>query len=111
MCWPTMPTTWARRRPYQGGRPGDAVAMLDRFAERHPGSLFVPNAPVLLANAYLASGDPQSALRGLQPLEHESAGSHVDFRLTLAKAYQAAGDSTHAGAIYSRHLPERSAQQ
>lgn len=83
-----------------GSRPADAVALLDRFSERHPGSLFVPNAPVLLATAYLASGDAQSALRVLQPLEHEPAGNHVDFRLALARAYQAGGDPTKAGVLY-----------
>ncbi|AEU37479.1 Lytic transglycosylase catalytic [Granulicella mallensis MP5ACTX8] len=84
----------------QGNRASDAYALLDHFAERHPGSLFVPTAPILLANAYLGNNDPASALRVLLPLQSEPAGSHVDFRFTLAKAYQASGNTQQAAALY-----------
>ena len=84
----------------QGNRASDAYALLDHFAERHPGSLFVPTAPVLLANAYLGAGDSGSALRVLLPLQSGQAGDHVDFRLTLAKAYQASGNTQQAAVFY-----------
>jgi len=84
----------------QGGRASDAYGLLDRFAERHPGSLFVPTAPILLANAYLAANDPGSALRVLLPLQSGLGGAHVDFRFALAKAYQASGNVQQAGSLY-----------
>jgi soluble lytic murein transglycosylase len=83
-----------------GGRASDALPLLDHFAERHPGSLFVPTAPVLLSNAYLALGDASSAVRVLAPYADTTEGSHVDFRLALAKAYQASGDPQQAAALY-----------
>jgi len=84
----------------QGGRPNDAYGLLDHFAERHPGSLFMPTAPVLLADAYLAAGDAGSALRVLLPLQAGLAGGHTDFRYALAKAYQASGNAQGAAALY-----------
>lgn len=83
-----------------GGHPGDAVALLEHFEDRHPGSLFVPQAPILLANAYLAQNDAQNALRILQPLQPGPLGSHLDFRVTLAKAYQMAGNTGAAASLY-----------
>ncbi len=84
----------------QGGRPTDAYGLLDHFTERHPGSLFVPTAPILLANAYLAAGDAASAVRLLQPLQSGLAGGHTDFRFTLGKAYQASGNIQQAAVLY-----------
>jgi len=96
----------------QGNRPQDAVPLLDRFAERHPGSLFLPNAPVLLANAYTAAGDPGSALRVLATLhgaEPSSAAASaapdvapapLDLRMAYARAYQAQGNVAQAAAAY-----------
>ena len=81
-------------------RPTDAIMALSHFAENYPDSLFVPNAPVTLAQAYIANHDPASALRVLQPLANTQAGSHVDFRLTLAKAYQASGNFAEAAKLY-----------
>ena len=82
------------------GRPGDAITVLEHFADKHPDSLFVPQAPVLLATAYLAGNDPNSAIRVLQPLEGTPEGSHVDVRTTLAKAYQTAGSPSAAATLY-----------
>jgi soluble lytic murein transglycosylase len=84
----------------QVGRGTDAYALLDRFAERHPESIFDANAPVLLANAYLQQNDPQGALKVLVPLQDSAQASHVDFRYALGRAYQMSGDTTHAAAIY-----------
>lgn len=83
-----------------GGRPGDAISLLERFEERHPGSLFVPQAPVLLANAYMAGNDAANALRVLQPLQNGPIGSHLDFRAALARAYQMSGNVAAAGPLY-----------
>ena len=84
----------------QGKRPQDAIALLDHFADRHPGSLFDDEAPILLANAYLSGGDAPEALRVLLPLQSGSMANHVDFRLALAKAYQASGNVDQAATLY-----------
>ncbi|WP_353068462.1 transglycosylase SLT domain-containing protein [Tunturibacter empetritectus] len=86
----------------QGGHGADAYGLLDRFAERHPESIFDASAPVLLANAHLQQNDPQGALKVLVPLVDSAQASHVDFRYALARAYQASGDTAHAASIYSR---------
>ena len=83
-----------------GGQASAAIPLLQQFAERHPDSLFVPTAPILLSQAYLATGDSASALRVLKPLEATQEGSHTDFKLALAKAYQATGDAGHAADLY-----------
>ena len=82
------------------GRPGEAVGLLEHFEKQHPDSLFVSQAPVLLANAYLAQNDSANALRVLQPLQAGGLGSHLDFRATLAHAYQIAGNADVAAALY-----------
>lgn len=81
-------------------RGSDAYGLLDHFAERHPDSIFVANAPILLANAYIQQNNPQGALTVLQPLAETQQGSHSDFRYTLARAYQLAGDAARAAPIY-----------
>ena len=84
----------------QGGRPQDAVSLLDHFAEHHPGSVFDSNAPILLANAYLTEGNPTGALQVLQPLQGTPVANQVDSRLALAKAYQASGNQQKAASLY-----------
>ena len=97
-----------------GNRPGDAVPLLTGFAERHPGSVFAANAPVLLAQAYLTGNDAGSALRVLGPLAPPEQGEQavvsamqagrvagqLDLRMTLAKAYQATGNVAKAASLY-----------
>jgi soluble lytic murein transglycosylase len=84
----------------QGNRPNDAIPLLQHFADRHPGSLFLPNAPILLANAYIAASDPNAAVHVLLPLQAGDDGSHVSFRSALAHAYQASGNTSLAAALY-----------
>ena len=84
----------------QAGHGADAYALLDHFAERHPDSIFIANAPVLLANAYIQQNNPQGALKVLQPLMDTEQASHGDFRYTLGRAYQLAGDVGHAAPVY-----------
>ncbi len=84
----------------QGNRARDAIPLLDHFTDRYPGSLFDASAPILLANAYLAAGDAANALRVLQPLQASPVGAQVDFRLALAKAYQAGGNVAQAATLY-----------
>lgn len=84
----------------QAGRGTDAYALLDHFAERHPDSIFAANAPVLLANAYIQQNNPQGALKVLEPLTNSAQASHSDFRYALGRAYQMAGDTSHAAPIF-----------
>ncbi len=74
--------------------------LLDHFAERHPESIFIPNVPVLLANAYIQQGNPQAARRVLEPLAATPQGQHTDLRYILGRAYQLTGDTGRATAIF-----------
>ena len=82
------------------GKPADAGALLAHFAEQYPDSLFVTEAPVLLAQAYMVNHDPASALRVLAPLASGPAASRLDVRTALAKAYQASGNTAEAAKLY-----------
>jgi soluble lytic murein transglycosylase len=84
----------------QANRGGDAYALLDHFAERHPGSIFMAEAPVLLANAYLQQGNGQGALAVLTPLTGAPAAAKTDVRYAMAKAYQASGNTGQAADLY-----------
>jgi soluble lytic murein transglycosylase len=61
----------------QSGHAADAYALLDRFADRYPDSIFAATAPVLLATAHLQQKCAQQLLRRyrwtaylqIQPLE------------------------------------------
>jgi soluble lytic murein transglycosylase len=81
-------------------RASDAIPLLANFTTRHPDSLFVPRVPLLLASAYLASNDPTSALRVLQPVEGTAAGAHADVRAALARAYQLTGNAARATTLW-----------
>ncbi len=84
----------------EGNHPQDAIPLLTQFSDHHPTSVFDNSAPILLGNAYLASNDAKSALRVLQPLLGSPAGNQVDFRLVLAKVYQANGDLQKSSILY-----------
>ncbi len=84
----------------QAGQGTEAYPLLTGFAERYPESIFVPSAPVMLANAHLQQNDPQGALKVLEPLANTALAGHADYRYTLGRAYQLAGDSSHAAALY-----------
>ena len=77
-----------------------AKAMLSGFAEKHPDSLFVANAPVLLANVALQQSDPAEALRVLEPLRGTAVANGVDYRYALGRAYQASGALSQAAAQF-----------
>ncbi len=84
----------------EGNRPQNAIALLTQFSDHHPNSVFDSSAPILLANAYLASNDAKGALRTLQPLAGSPVANQVDFRLVLAKAYQTNGDLQKSSSLY-----------
>jgi soluble lytic murein transglycosylase len=84
----------------EAGRGADAYLLLEHFAEKYPDSIFAASAPVMLANAHLQQKDAQGALRVLEPLANGPAGAGTDFRYTLGRAYQMAGDAGHAAPIF-----------
>jgi soluble lytic murein transglycosylase len=84
----------------QAGHGAAAYALLNNFAARHPGSIFIANAPILLANAYLQTGDAHSALSVLMPLANTAQGSHSDFQYALARANQLSGNNAEAARLY-----------
>ena len=86
----------------QAGRPADAYATLEKFQEQYPDSIFVTGAPILLANAHLQQGDAKGALATLTPLLNTHASDQAEFQLALARAYQAAGDTGQATAIFKK---------
>jgi soluble lytic murein transglycosylase len=76
------------------------VTLLTNFGQKYPGSIFVPSAPVTLANAYLVNNDPANALRALAILMGQPKSQSADYLLTEAKAHQASGDNAAAAGIY-----------
>ena len=77
-----------------------AITLLTNFAQRYPSSIFVPSAPVTLANAYLLTNDAKGALRSLGILMGQPKSQTGDYLLTEAKAHQMAGDTAAAVSIY-----------
>ena len=86
----------------QAGRQSEAYALLDHFADHYPDSIFVPTAPVVLANAHLQQSDAQGALRVLQPLANSPEANQADFCYSLGRAYQLTGDTGHAAPLYRK---------
>ena len=90
----------AAQAAIQSGHAGDSYSLLDHFADRYPDSIFAATAPVLLASAHLQQNDAQGALQVLIPLANSPQSQLVNFRYTLARAYQLAGDIAHAAPIF-----------
>lgn len=76
------------------------ITLLTNFAQRYPASIFVPSAPVMLANAYLLNNDANNALRALAILMGQPKSQSADYLITEAKAHQMAGDTAAAVSIY-----------
>ena len=80
----------------------DAEQLLDGFAERHPDSVLIDHASLLLANVKLGEGDPQAALRQLAKLENSALAKSSEYLFALAKANQLAGNREKAQQLYAR---------
>ncbi len=80
----------------------DAEQLLDGFAERHPDSVLIDHASLLLANVKLGEGDPQAALRQLAKLEGSPLAKSSEYLFALAKANQLAGNREKAQQLYAR---------
>ena len=84
----------------QAQRAADAVPLLDRFTDRHPDSIFVATAPLLLANAYLGANNGSGAVKALEPLLGTPEADKSEFRYALARGYQLSGDRAKAVTLY-----------
>ncbi len=82
------------------GRTAEVMPLLDHFADRHPESIFDVSAPLLLANSYVQGKNGAAAVKVLEPILGTPEADHADFKLALAKAYQAAGENGKAAALY-----------
>ncbi len=77
-----------------------ADALLTKFADRHPDSIFEAGAPVLLATLYLQQGNAANAVKVLEPMRETATAKNADFRYALGRAYQATGQTGQAAALY-----------
>ena len=85
---------------YRANRGTEAYSLLEHFEEKYPDSIFVGNAPLLLANLHLQQNDGQGAIAALEPLAGTATAGHPDYLYTLARAYQVIGNTSRAAALY-----------
>jgi soluble lytic murein transglycosylase len=81
-------------------RSGEVFPLLDRFAERHPESIFDATAPLLLANAFIQQKNGVAAAKVLEPMLGTPEAEHAEFKFALGRAYQVGGDNAKAAAQY-----------
>jgi soluble lytic murein transglycosylase len=79
-----------------------AEQLVQGFAERHPDSIFVDRATLLLADIKLGEGDPQEALRQLTKLIDSRLAKTSEYLFATAKANQLAGSRKLAQEMYTR---------
>ncbi len=89
---------------YRANRGTEAYSLLENFEAKYPDSIFIQNAPLLLANLHLQQNDGQGAVRALEPLQGAPISTHADYLFTLARAYQVAGDTSQAATLYRKLL-------
>jgi soluble lytic murein transglycosylase len=82
----------------------DAAAeqLLQGFAERHPDSILIDRATLLLANIKINEGDPQDALRQLAKLSDSRLAKTSEYLFAAARANQLAGNRKLAQEMYTR---------
>lgn len=84
-------------------------ALLAGFRSRYPESILDGKAGLLLAQVYLAEGDPQGALRQLAALDKNGEHNASAYLLALAQAQQMAGNRDEAVRLYKRAYTEYAA--
>jgi soluble lytic murein transglycosylase len=89
-----------RADAFQGeAKPEGVISTLEGFEQRYPDSLNLHDAQMLYAGALLASGEPQ---RAVAYLEKRRQPYYADLELSLARAYEAAGQKDRAAEIFRR---------
>lgn len=81
----------------QTGRTAEAIGTLSNFETKYPDSLLVRDAHVIFANALMQDGRPQDAVA---LLEQDREPARVDVEWNLGRAYEAAGDTAKAAAVF-----------
>lgn len=79
-----------------------AESLLQNFAQRHPDSVLIDRATLLLANVKLGEGDPQDAMRQLARLDGSRLAKSSEYLFTLAKSNQLAGNRQKAQQLFTR---------
>ncbi|MHB1958670.1 MAG: lytic transglycosylase domain-containing protein [Acidobacteriaceae bacterium] len=79
-----------------------AEQLLQGFSERHPDSILIDRATLLLANVKLGEGDPQAALHQLAKLDSTRLAKSSEYLFAAAKANQLAGNRKLAQEMYTR---------
>ena len=90
----------AAQAAFHANRGREAYSLLLHFGEQYPDSIFVQNAPVLLANLHLQQDDGEGAIQSLTSVQGSPVSTHADFLFTLARAYQATGNTSQASSLY-----------
>jgi soluble lytic murein transglycosylase len=81
----------------QAGRSAEAIATLKDFEQKHPDSLLIRDADVVYASALMQEGRAHDAAI---LLEGDRQPVRVDVEWNIGRAYEAAGDSAKAAAIF-----------
>ncbi len=81
-------------------RASEVFPLLDKFAERHPESVFEASAPLLEANALIQQKNGAAAVKVLEPMIGTAEAELPGFKYALGRAYQTAGDTTRAAAQF-----------
>ncbi len=84
----------------QAGRAAEVQPLLENFAQRHPESIFIETAPVLLANAEMLQKNGPAAVKVLEEAQSTHTATRADFQYALGRAYQTAGDTSKAASVY-----------
>jgi len=79
-----------------------AQQSLQGFGERHPDSILIDRAALLLANVKLGEGDPQAALQQFAKLKGSTLATSSEYLFALGRANQLAGNRDEAQEIYTR---------
>lgn len=79
-----------------------AQQSIEDFAERHPDSILIDHAALLLAEINLTQGDPQAALAQLAKLEAGPLASSSAYLFVLGRAKELAGNRAQAQQIFTR---------
>ena len=79
-----------------------AQQRLQNFAERHPDSILIDHATLLLGNVKLSEGDPQAALLQLGKLRGSPLATSSSYLFASGKANQLAGNRNDTQKIYTR---------
>jgi peptidoglycan lytic transglycosylase len=91
---------WLRAAAFQGeANPAGVMATLENFEQKYPDSLNLHDAQLLYAGALAASGQP---LRAAEYLEKRRSPYHADLELSLALAYQEAGEKNKSVEVLRR---------